>query len=85
MARGAWWATFHGVAKSRTRLSTQHRLWGEATSGVHPGEGKRPAGLKGMKMGKAPTLTHPGVLQIWAQWHLSGPWLGQALHLPSLP
>ena len=24
MDRGAWWATVHGVAKSRTRLSNQH-------------------------------------------------------------
>ena len=24
MNRGAWWATVHGVAKSRTRLSDQH-------------------------------------------------------------
>ena len=24
--RGAWWATVHGVAKSWTRLSTQHAL-----------------------------------------------------------
>ena len=25
MDRGAWWATVHGVAKSRTQLSTHHR------------------------------------------------------------
>ena len=24
MARGAWWATVHGVAKSQTQLSDQH-------------------------------------------------------------
>ena len=33
MDRGAWWATVHGVAKSRTRLSnfpslTSHQMWG---------------------------------------------------------
>ena len=27
MDRGAWWATVHGVAKSRTRLSDSARLW----------------------------------------------------------
>ena len=26
MDRGAWWATVHGVAKSRTRLSTHEQL-----------------------------------------------------------
>ena len=26
--RGAWWATVHGVTKSRTRLST-HMVWGD--------------------------------------------------------
>ena len=25
MDKGAWWATVHGVAKGRTRLSTQHK------------------------------------------------------------
>ena len=25
--RGAWWATVHGVAKGRTRLSTQHSTY----------------------------------------------------------
>ena len=24
--RGAWWATVHGIAKSRTQLSNQHLL-----------------------------------------------------------
>ena len=30
MDRGAWWATVHGVSKSRTRLrdSTARRAWG---------------------------------------------------------
>ena len=27
MDRGAWWATVHGVAKSRTRLSTRAQRW----------------------------------------------------------
>ena len=26
MDRGAWWAAIHGVAKSQTRLGTQHLL-----------------------------------------------------------
>ena len=27
MDRGAWWATFHGVTKSQTRLSTHAHTW----------------------------------------------------------
>ena len=26
MDRGAWWATFHGVSKSQTQLSTRHNV-----------------------------------------------------------
>ena len=28
MDRGAWWATVHGVTKSRTRLSPVQQQWG---------------------------------------------------------
>ena len=36
MDRGAWQATVHGVAKSRTRLSDQHNH----TLGLGDGEGR---------------------------------------------
>ena len=36
MDRGAWWATVHGVTKSRTRLSTHVRYTGRASKLQHP-------------------------------------------------
>ena len=51
MDRGDWWATVHGVTKSRTGLSTQ------STSPVAPGESSEPLwyGLAGMGCGGGDT------------------------------
>ena len=43
MDRGAWWATVHGVAKSRTRLSDYARMHANAgDTGSIPGSGRSP-------------------------------------------
>ena len=43
MDRGAWWATVHGVTKSRTRLSDYARVHAIAgDTGSIPGSGRSP-------------------------------------------
>ena len=52
--RGAWWATAHGVAKSRTRLSNYHFPWGSMVKTALPLQGP---GVRSLVRGSSACLT----------------------------
>ena len=72
MNRGAWWATVHGVAKSRTQLSTSFKHLVRFRRSVHPADrpSSCPTDITKHTSGVSPLSLH---LNPWEDLRCMGP------------